>query len=92
MADVRLPIVLRAHAGGQSKVAVSGGTVGEILKDLVGQYPGIAGQILMADGALHKFVNIYVNDDDIRYIGKFEAPVKDTDTITIQQAVAGGAD
>ena len=91
MADVRLPTILRAQAGGQSKVTASGATVGEIVNDLVRQFPGIAGQIVTPDGVLHKFVNVYVNDDDVRYIGKLDAPVKEGDTISILPAVAGGS-
>ena len=91
MADVRLPTILRALAGGQSKVTASGATVGAIVDDLVRQFPGIAGQIVTPDGSLHKFVNVYVNDDDVRYIGKLDAPVKEGDTISILPAVAGGS-
>ena len=91
MADIRLPTILRAHAGGQSKVKAVGSTVGEVMEDLVRQFPSIGGQIVTTDGALHKFVNVYVNDDDVRYIGKLDAPVKEGDTISILPAVAGGA-
>jgi molybdopterin synthase sulfur carrier subunit len=89
--EVRLPTILRAHAGGQSKVQAEGSTVGQVVASLTSQFPGIAGQIVTADGALHKFVNVYVNDDDVRYIGKLDAPVKDGDVISILPAVAGGA-
>ncbi len=89
--DIRIPTILRVHVGGQAKVKVTGDTVGEVIGDLTTQFPGIAGQIVTADGALHKFVNLYVNDDDVRYIGKLEAPVKDGDVISILPAVAGGA-
>lgn len=91
MADVRLPTILRAHAGGQSKVKAAGATVGAVMEDLVRQFPSIAGQIVTPEGVLHKFVNVYVNDDDVRYIGKLDAPVADGDTISILPAVAGGA-
>jgi sulfur-carrier protein len=89
--DIRIPTILRVHTGGAAKVAVTGANVGEILTDLTTQFPGIAGQIVTEDGNLHKFVNLYVNDDDVRYIGKLEAPVKDGDVISILPAVAGGA-
>lgn len=89
--EVRLPTILRVHAGGQAKVTASGSTVGEVIGDLVQQFPGLAGQVVTTDGALHKFVNVYVNDDDVRYIGKLDAPVKDGDTVSILPAVAGGA-
>lgn len=88
--EVRLPTILRSHAGGKPKVAAAGSTVGDIVNDLVRQFPGIAGQIVTSDGTLHKFVNLYVNDDDVRYIGKLGAPVKEGDVVTILPAVAGG--
>ena len=89
--DVRLPTVLRAHAGGASTVAVEGSTIGEVLRGLVARYPGLAGQVLNDDGTLHKFVNVYVNDDDVRYLSQLDTPVKDGDEISILPAVAGGS-
>ena len=88
--EVRLPTVLRAHAGGQSTVAVEGSTIGDVLHTLVATYPGLTGQVLNADGSLHKFVNVYVNDDDVRYLSQLDTPVKDGDQISILPAVAGG--
>jgi sulfur-carrier protein len=89
--DIRIPTILRPHVGGASKVSATGDTLGALIADLTTQFPGIANQIVTEDGNLHKFVNIYVNDDDARYIGKLEAPVKDGDTVSILPAVAGGA-
>jgi sulfur-carrier protein len=89
--DVRIPTIMRPHTGGQAKVQLSGATVGEIVVELTTQFPGIAGQIVTESGELHRFVNVYVNDDDVRYIGKLDAPVKSGDTISILPAVAGGA-
>ena len=89
--DIRIPTILRVHVGGAAKVQATGDTIGAILTDLTTRFPGIAGQIVTEDGNLHKFVNVYVNDDDVRYIGKLEAPVKTGDTISILPAVAGGA-
>jgi sulfur-carrier protein len=89
--DVRIPTIMRPHTGGEAKVQLTGETVGEIITDLTTNFPGIAGQIVTEDGLLHRFVNVYVNDDDVRYIGKLEAPVKEGDTISILPAVAGGA-
>jgi MoaD family protein len=82
---------MRAHTGGQAKVQATGSTVGELLDDLLGRYPGIKAQVVTEDGQLHKFVNVYVNDDDVRYIGKLDAPVKAGDVVSILPAVAGGA-
>ncbi len=89
-AEVRLPTVLRSQAGGQSTVSVDGTTIGEVLRGLVDQYPGISGQVLNDDGSLHRFVNVYVNDEDVRYLSAMETPVADGDEISILPAVAGG--
>ncbi len=89
--DVRIPTIMRPHTGGAAKVESTGSTVGEVINELVTKFPGIAGQIVTPDGELHRFVNVYVNDDDVRYIGKLDAPLKDGDSITILPAVAGGA-
>jgi molybdopterin converting factor small subunit len=87
---VRLPTVLRPHAGGQSTVSAEGGTIGEVLNDLVARYPGMAGQVLTEDGTLHRFVNVYVDDDDVRYLEQFDTKVADGATVSILPAVAGG--
>jgi molybdopterin synthase sulfur carrier subunit len=88
--EVRLPTVLRSHAAGASVVTVDGGTVGEVLAKLVAEYPGLAGQVVQADGSLHKFVNIYVDDDDVRYLDGVNTPVPDGAELSILPAVAGG--
>ncbi len=88
--DVRLPNLLRSHAGGASVVHVDGETIGEVLAKLVAEYPGMAGQVLTDDGTLHKFVNVYVDDDDVRYLQGLETPVKDGAEVSILPAVAGG--
>ena len=88
--EVRLPTVLRSHAGGASVVTLDGSTIGEVLGKLVAEYPGLTGQVVQADGSLHKFVNIYVNDDDVRYLDGLETPVPDGAEISILPAVAGG--
>jgi sulfur-carrier protein len=88
--DVRLPTVLRPQADGRSTVAAEGATIGEVLKDLVARYPGIAGQLLDGDGGLHRFVNVYVNDDDVRYLSLLDTPVAPGDQVSILPAVAGG--
>jgi len=89
--QVNLPTVLRSHAGGARTVSANGSTVGQVLESLVGEYPGLAGQVIDDDGALHKFVNVYLNDDDVRYMSSLETPVGDSDEISILPAVAGGA-
>ena len=87
--EVHLPAVLRRFTGGEATVYAEGSTVGQVIKDLEAKYPGL-GEQLVADGDIHRFVNIYVNDEDIRYLGKLDAPVRDNDVISILPAVAGG--
>ena len=88
--DVRLPTVLRSQASGQSTVTVEGSTIGDVLRGLVAEYPGMEGQLLNEDGSLHKFVNVYVNDDDVRYLSSLDTPVKEGDEVSLLPAVAGG--
>ena len=88
--EVRLPTVLRTHAGGASSVQLTGATLGDVLAKLGAEYPGLAGQVVQDDGSLHKFVNIYVNDDDVRYLQGLDTPVPDGAEISILPAVAGG--
>ncbi|MEZ5236078.1 MAG: MoaD/ThiS family protein [Acidimicrobiia bacterium] len=89
--SVRLPTVLRPHAAGQSVVEATAGSVGEIVGELVGRFPGMKGNLLTDGGELQRFVNIYVNDEDIRYLDKVDTKVGDGDEVTILPAVAGGA-
>ncbi len=89
-ATLRIPTVLRPAVGGQATLEVEGATIGEVLKNVTAQYPSVTGQLLAEDGSLHRFLNVYVNDDDVRYIGGVDAPVKDDDEITLLPAVAGG--
>jgi sulfur-carrier protein len=89
--DVRLPTVLRAATGGQATVRATGATVGEVFEDLVGRFPELRTQVLTDDGDLHRHLNVFLNDDDIRYLGKLDAKVQEDDTVTLMPAVAGGA-
>jgi molybdopterin synthase sulfur carrier subunit len=88
--DVRLPTVLRQQAGGQSTVTVKASTIGDVLRELVSEFPGMSGQLLNEDGSLHRFVNVYVNDDDVRYLDSLDTPVKEGDEVSLLPAVAGG--
>ena len=88
--DVRLPTILRPHVGGASNVRAEGSTLREVLEGLTGRYPELQGRIVTADGTLHRFVNIYRNDDDVRYAGGLEAALEPGDVISIIPAVAGG--
>jgi molybdopterin converting factor small subunit len=89
--EVRLPTLLRPAADGRAVVTATGGTVGELLADLQRSYPAIQGQLLGDDGSLHRFVNVYLNDDDVRYLERLETKVSEGDTVSILPAVAGGA-
>jgi sulfur-carrier protein len=91
MSTIRIPPVLRANAGGNKQVDVDGSTVGEVLATLVGQFPGLRSQLLTEDGELNRFVNVYLNDEDIRYLQERATPVGPRDTLLILPAMAGGA-
>ena len=90
MTAVRIPPVLRAQAGNQKKVEVSGTTVGEALGSLIEQYPGLKEQILTDDGSLNRFVNVYVNGRDVRYEQELATPVEGNDEVILLPAMAGG--
>lgn len=87
---VLIPTPLRAYAGEQDVVQVAGKTVGELLEDLTAQYTDLRRHLYSEDGRLRRFVNVYLNEDDIRYLQKEDTPVSDGDTISIVPSVAGG--
>jgi len=86
---VHVTATLRNLVGAKS-VDSNGGTVGELLNNLESKYPGFKSQISDADGGLHRFVNIYLNDEDIRYLNALDTQVKDGDSVSILPALAGG--
>ena len=86
---VSIPTILRPHTGGEKRVAASGHTLGAIISDLEANYSGIS-ERLIDNGKLHRFVNIYVNDEDVRFSGGLDTGVADGDSVTILPAVAGG--
>jgi molybdopterin synthase sulfur carrier subunit len=88
---VHLPTVLRSQAGGVKTVSVDGTSIGQVLNSLIAEFPGLSGQVLNDDGTLHKFVNVYLNDDDVRYLAALDTPVSDSDEVSILPAVAGGS-
>jgi molybdopterin synthase sulfur carrier subunit len=88
--EVRLPTLLRPHADGAASVTAEGATVGELFGGLVDRHPGLEGQLVDESGGLHKFVNVYRNDDDIRYLDALDTKVTDGDVVSILPAVAGG--
>ncbi len=87
---VLIPTPLRAYTGKQAIVEVSAQSVGEALSSLIEKNPDLRKHLLSDDGKLRSFVNVYLNDEDIRYLSKEATPVKDTDTLTIVPSVAGG--
>lgn len=89
--EIKLPTLLRAHADSQATVSVEGSTVGEVFASLVERYPALRGNLLADDGSLHKFVNVYKDDDDIRYLDGLDTKLGDGDVLSILPAVAGGA-
>jgi sulfur-carrier protein len=90
MTAVRIPPVLRSNVGGAKEVAVSGTTVGEALTSLVAQHPGLRDQLLSDDGGLNRFVNVYLDGQDIRYLEELATPVAEHDQIIVLPAMAGG--
>ena len=87
---VSIPTILRTHTGGEKSVEASGATLAEIIDNLESNHGGLKSR-LVKDGVLHRFVNIYVNDEDVRFAGGLEATVADGDNVTILPAVAGGS-
>jgi molybdopterin synthase sulfur carrier subunit len=88
--EVRLPNILRPVVSGEASVRAEGTTVRDVFDDLVRRYPGLAPSLLTPEGEMHRHLNVFVNDDDVRYLGKLEAKVGDDDTVTLMPAVAGG--
>ncbi len=89
MPVVRIPTVLRKHTADQAKVEAAGGTVREVFGDLVAKHPGLEEQLFDGD-AVRGFINVYVDDEDIRYVEGLDTPVEDDTEIAIMPAVAGG--
>jgi molybdopterin synthase sulfur carrier subunit len=90
MATVRIPTPLRKLTNGKEEVAAAGATVGDLITSLESQFPGIKERICDESGKVRRFVNIFANDEDIRFLKNLETPVKDSDEISIVPAIAGG--
>ena len=89
--EVRVPTILRPFTNGQKAVTGGGDTIADLLSDLDKSFPGIRARLITEDGSLHRFVNVYINDEDVRFLGALDAKLDDGDTVTIVPAVAGGA-
>lgn len=87
--EIHLPTVLRQYAAGSAVVEAEGATLRDLISDLEVRFPGIGDQLVL-DGDLHRFVNVYLNDEDVRYLGKLDAKVSEADIVSILPAVAGG--
>jgi sulfur-carrier protein len=88
--EVRIPTVFRKFTDGQSVVEVEPGTISDLVNQLEKRYPGLQGQLLTESGDLHRFVNVYVNDEDARYLDKLGTKVDEGDTVSLLPSVAGG--
>ena len=88
--EVRVPTILRSYTGGQKVVEGSGDTLLGLIDDLDARHSGFKGRLITPEGGLHRFVNVYVNDEDVRFTGALDTQVKDGDSVTILPAVAGG--
>ena len=91
MANVKIPPVLRPSVGGEKEVTASGGNVGEVLRALAEQHPATESQLFSGEGQLNRYVNVYLNDEDVRVLDGLDTGVSDGDTIVILPAMAGGA-
>ena len=89
-ATVRIPTILRTYTEGESEVTASGSTLAEVLDDLDASYAGIKGRILDDQGELRRFVNVYVGNDDVRFLDNLQTPTPDGTQISVIPAVAGG--
>jgi molybdopterin synthase sulfur carrier subunit len=90
MPTVKIPPVLRSETGGESEISVPGSTVGEVLRALADSHPGTERQLFAEDGELNRYVNVYLNDEDVRVLDGLQTPAADSDTVVILPAMAGG--
>jgi sulfur-carrier protein len=88
--EVRIPTILRSYTGGAKSVEASGTTLAALVDNLESNHPGIKERLITKAGGLHRFVNVYVNDEDVRFTGSLDTALKDGDSVTILPAVAGG--
>ena len=90
MATIKIPPVLRPSVGGEKEVQADGGTVGDVLRALADQHPATQTQLFSGDGQLNRYVNVYLNDEDVRVLGGLDTSVGEADTLVILPAMAGG--
>ena len=90
MSTIKIPPVLRSSTGGEKEVSADGGTVGEVLRGLAAAHPGTESQLFSEEGTLNRYVNVYLNDEDVRVLDGLDTPVGESDTLVILPAMAGG--
>jgi sulfur-carrier protein len=90
MATVKIPPVLRPSVGGEKQISASGASVGEVLRDLAASHPATESQLFSADGELNRYVNVYLNDEDVRVLGGLDTAVSEQDVLVILPAMAVG--
>lgn len=88
--EVRVPTVLRKHTDGQRRVSGEGGDLRALIDDLGARHGGLRDALVAEDGSLHRFINVYVNDEDVRFLKGVDTPLDDGDVVSILPAVAGG--
>ncbi|MDQ3964131.1 MAG: MoaD family protein [Actinomycetota bacterium] len=88
--EVRIPTVFRRFTGDASVIEVDPGTIAQVIDQLDARHPGLKDQLMGEDGELHRFVNVYVNDEDARYLQKLDTQVRAGDTVSLLPSVAGG--
>ncbi len=88
--EVKIPTILRSYTGGEKSVEGKGETIGDLFGDLDTRYEGLRARLVADDGSLNRFVNVYLNDEDVRFMGGVNTPLSDGDVVTILPAVAGG--
>ena len=90
MATLRIPTPLRSYSNGQAEIHVQGGTVGEAMDDLITHYPALRPHLFSGEGELRPFVNLFLNEDDVRHLQGVETPLKESDRLMIVPSIAGG--
>jgi molybdopterin converting factor small subunit len=90
VSTVKIPAVLRPQVGGNRELELAGGSVAEVVTGLIAEYPSLRGQLLTDDGELNRFVNVYVNGQDVRYLAGLATPVGERDEVRLLPAMAGG--
>jgi molybdopterin synthase sulfur carrier subunit len=91
MATIKIPPVLRPSVGGEKQISASGANVGEVLRDLAASHPATESQLFSGDGELNRYVNVYLNDEDVRVLGGLDTAVSEQDVLVILPAMAGGS-